>query len=154
MLIGVISDTHDYLDPRVAKIFSVVQHILHGGDIGSPLIIAELETIAPLTAVLGNTDSDLPGVRETECVTLDGRKFLLHHIIRPGVGSPRVAERLRAECPDVVVFGHTHKPFAEQCGETLYFNPGYAGRQRFELERSVALMEIEGGKISYRFVKL
>jgi uncharacterized protein len=154
MRIGVISDTHDFLDPRVAKLFEGVEHILHGGDIGSPMLLSELQSIAPVAAVLGNTDSDLPGVRETETVTLAGKKFLLHHIIRPGVGSPRVAEKLRAFEPDVLVFGHTHKPFAEQFGPTLYFNPGYAGKQRFDLERSLALMEIKGSEISWRFVKL
>ena len=52
------------------------------------------------------------------------------------------------------MFGHTHKPFAQQVGSILYFNPGYAGRQRFDLPRSVAVMEIQGGKITHRFVEL
>ncbi|HVV72662.1 MAG TPA: metallophosphoesterase family protein, partial [Verrucomicrobiae bacterium] len=56
MRIGVISDTHNYLDPRVAEIFRGVEHILHGGDIGLPSILLELERIAPVTAVQGNTD--------------------------------------------------------------------------------------------------
>src|SRR5687768_18148526 len=113
MKIGLISDTHNYLDPRVAKIFEGVDHILHGGDVGLPLIIVELEQIAPVTAVVGNTDEGLP-LRETEVVMLDGKKFLVHHIVTAGVGSPRTAEKLKAEAPDVVVYGHTHKPFAER----------------------------------------
>jgi putative phosphoesterase len=153
MKIGLISDTHNYLDPRVAKIFEGVDHILHGGDVGLPLLIVELEQIAPITAVIGNTDEGLP-LRETEVVTLDGKKFLVHHIVTPGIGSPRIAEELKAEAPDVVVYGHTHKPFAEQHGRTLFINPGYAGKQRFDLPRSVAILETNSGQVTYRFVPL
>ncbi|MBC8003434.1 MAG: metallophosphoesterase family protein [Opitutaceae bacterium] len=153
MKLGLISDTHDYLDPRVLKMFAGVNHILHAGDVGQFSLIVELEQIAPVTAVTGNTDEGLT-LRETEVVTLDGKKFLIHHIVTPGVASPRIAARLRLEKPDVVMFGHTHKPFAQQIDQTLFFNPGYAGRQRFELERSVATMEWSDGLLSYRFIPL
>ena len=153
MKIGLISDTHDYLDPRVPELFAGVDHILHAGDVGRSLLIVELEQIAPVTAVTGNTDEGLP-LRETELITLGGKKFLIHHIVTPGVGSPRIERRLREDAPDVVMFGHTHKPFAQQVGSILYFNPGYAGRQRFDLPRSVAVMEIHEGRISHQFVSL
>ncbi|HTD66059.1 MAG TPA: metallophosphoesterase family protein [Candidatus Limnocylindria bacterium] len=153
MKIGLISDTHNYLDPRVLKIFAGVDHILHAGDVGQLSLLVELEQIAPVTAVTGNTDEGLP-LRETEVVALDGKKFLIHHIVTPGVASPRIAERLRLEKPDVVMFGHTHKPFARQVEGILYFNPGSAGRKRFELPRTVALMEITNGKLSHRTVAL
>jgi hypothetical protein len=151
--IGLISDTHNYLDPRVPKVFDGVDHILHAGDVGLPMLLVELEQIAPVTAVIGNTDEGLP-LRETETVTLGGRKFLIHHIVTPGVGSPRIEQRLRSEAPDIVMFGHTHKPFAQQFERTLFFNPGYAGPQRFDLPRSVALMEIKNGEVHHRFVML
>jgi uncharacterized protein len=153
MKIGLISDTHNYLDPRVPEIFQGVDHILHGGDVGLPLIIVELEQIAPVTAVLGNTDEGL-SLRETEVVTLGDKKFLVHHIVTPGIGSTRIAQRLKDELPDVVVYGHTHKPFAETHGRTLFINPGYAGKQRFDLPRSVAIMELNGGELSHRLVWL
>jgi predicted phosphodiesterase len=55
--VGVISDTHNYLDPAHRRTSSPgVDHILHGGDIGMPAIILALEQIAPVTAVAGNTD--------------------------------------------------------------------------------------------------
>ena len=153
MKLGLISDTHDYLDPRIPELFAGVDHILHAGDVGRSLLIVELEQIAPVTAVTGNTDEGLT-LRETELVALGGKKFLIHHIVTPGVGSPRIDRRLRDDAPDVVMFGHTHKPFVQQVGSILYFNPGYAGRQRFEMPRSVAVMEIKAGKISHRFVTL
>ncbi len=153
MKIGLISDTHNYLDPRVPEIFAGVDHILHAGDVGMSSLIVELEQIAPVTAVVGNTDEGLP-LRETERVVLGAKKFLIHHIVTPGIIPARAADAFHQETPDVLMFGHTHKPFAEQVGATLFFNPGYAGRQRFNLPRTMALMEITHGGISYRFVSL
>ena len=153
MKIGLISDTHNYFDPRVPEIFADVDHILHAGDVGLSLILAELEVIAPVTAVLGNNDSNLP-IPETAVVTLGGKKFLVHHIVTPGYGPRPIQERIQTEAPDVVVFGHSHKTFSQQIGSTLFFNPGYAGQQRFKQERNVALMEIRDGQISHRFITL
>ena len=153
MKIGLISDTHNFFDPRLPEIFEGVDHILHAGDVGDRLILGELEAIAPVTAVLGNNDLDLP-IRETAITALGGKKFFVHHIITPGLGTQPIQARIRAEAPDVVVFGHTHKAYAEQIDGTLFLNPGYAGRQRFKLERSVAVAEIRDGQFAYRFVSL
>jgi putative phosphoesterase len=139
MTIGVISDTHGYLDPKIAKIFDGVDHIFHGGDIGLPWIILELEQIAPVTAVLGNTDVGLH-FKETELMLLANRKFLLHHIVDLRSPTDAIHRRITREAPDAVVFGHTHKPFCETRGGKLYFNPGYAGKQRFNLPRSVGIL--------------
>ena len=80
MEIGVISDTHGFLDPRVLDIFQGVAHILHAGDIGSAAIIGALNAIAPVTAVLGNNDAGL-AFKETESILLAERRFLIHHIV-------------------------------------------------------------------------
>ena len=154
MLIGVISDTHNFLDPKIPEIFKDVDHILHAGDIGSVFITFQLEQIAPVTAVTGNTDSMLP-FKETEVVELDGRKYLLHHIVE----HPRaLAEPLRSRVvrvrPDVVVFGHSHKSFCQIFDGVLFFNPGYAGKPRFGMERSVALLTWNHGMIRPKFVAL
>lgn len=153
MKIGLISDTHDYLDSRVAEIFEGVDHILHAGDIGMPWLIAELEMIAPTTAVIGNTDS-LVSVRETEIEILGGKKFLLTHIVNPQSLTDSQMSRIQHEKPDVVMFGHTHKPFWKQVGNLHFLNPGYAGKSRFGMERSVALMDIAEGKMTVKFVPL
>ncbi len=140
MRIGVISDTHDLLDPQVLDLFAGVEHILHGGDVGLPWLVLKLEEIAPVTAVLGNTDIGIE-LRETEVVQLDGRKFLVHHIVNPHAPHDHLAARIAREKPDVVIFGHTHKPFCETIDGVLYLNPGYAGRQRFNLPRGLAILE-------------
>jgi uncharacterized protein len=152
-LIGVISDTHNYLDPRIPGLFAGVDHILHGGDIGRPAIILALEQIAPVTAVSGNTDDPGFHYRQTEVAEVAGRKFLVHHIVNPHSPEP-IAARVVRDLPEVVVFGHTHKPFCETIGGVLFFNPGYAGKPRFGLERSVAILHCDEQGIRPEYLPL
>lgn len=153
MKIGVISDTHGYLDPQIFGIFAGVEHILHAGDIGSAYLILQLEQIAPVTAVLGNTDTDL-NLNETELVRLNGRAFLLHHIVDVQHPEENVKRRITRDNPDAVVFGHTHKPFCQRMEGILYLNPGYAGKPRFSLERSVAILHLAEEGMRTEFLKL
>jgi uncharacterized protein len=146
MLLGIISDTHGFLDPKVLELFSGVDHILHAGDVGGMSIVRELEQVAPVTAVLGNTDSMLP-FRETEILELDRRKYIVQHIVYPQSPVEYFSDLLHRERPDVVVFGHTHKVFSQVHGGILFFNPGYAGKPRFGMERSVARLRWEGNEI-------
>ena len=153
MKIGLISDTHDYFDPRIPALFTGVEHILHAGDIGSPRIIQQLEAVAPVTAVLGNNDFD-PTWRETEVVSLGGRKFLVHHIVGLRTLAEGIRDRIARVQPDVVVFGHTHQPLEERRDGTLFLNPGYAGKPRFGMARSVALLHLEAGEMRMEFLTL
>ena len=154
MKLGLISDTHDYLDPQIAKLFKGVDHILHAGDIGMPALLLELELIAPVTAVSGNTDDSAFGYQQTRVVQLDGRKFLIHHIVDPHDLRSDLKSLIAKERPEVVMFGHTHKPFCERINGTLFFNPGYAGKQRFDLPRTVAVLHADGRKIQHEFIQL
>ena len=154
MKIGVISDTHNFLDPKVVKLFAGVEHILHGGDIGLPWLILELESIAPVTAVLGNTDDGRLHFKQTELVELAGRKFLVHHIVDPSTPSDEVKNRIQRARPNVVIFGHTHKPFCETINGTLFFNPGYAGQSRFGMARSIAILHCDTGGIRPEYLPL
>ncbi len=153
MKIGVISDTHNHFDPKIRTLFAGVDHIMHAGDIGLPWIILELEFIAPVTAVLGNNDQGL-SFKETEVVKLGGRKFLVHHIVDIHRPAEAVARRIAREKPDVVVFGHSHKPFDEVRDGRLYFNPGYAGRPRFGQARSVAILHCDESGVRAEFCPL
>lgn len=140
MRVGVISDTHNFFDPKIARIFNGVEHILHAGDIGGRSIIRQLEAIAPVTAVTGNTDDPGMGCRNTEILTLESTKFLLHHIANPNNPADPIHEVVQRVDPNVVIFGHTHKPHEQVVGRVLFLNPGYAGKQRFTLPRSVAIL--------------
>lgn len=153
MKLGLISDTHGYLDPRVEKIFAGVDHILHAGDIGPDLIIHELSAIAPVTAVLGNNDSS-PSFRLTETVVFAEKKFLVHHIVTPRELHSELKDRIAREQPNAVIFGHSHKVFNEVIGGVHFLNPGYAGKPRFNQPRSVALLECSAKGIRSRFIEL
>jgi putative phosphoesterase len=154
MKIGVISDTHSYLDPKVLTLLAGVDHILHAGDVGMPRVLFDLERIAPVTAVGGNTDDPGLHYRLTELVELGGRKFLVHHIVKPRELNVPIEARLAREKPDVVVFGHTHKPFCETIDGRLYFNPGYAGKPRFNLERTVGILHCDEKGIRAEHLRL
>ena len=153
MKIGIISDTHGFLDPRIQKIFAGVDHILHAGDVGDAFIPFELEQIAPVTVVLGNTDLGLT-FKLTEVVELGGRKFLVQHIVHPPAPDDKLKSRLVRVRPDVVVFGHTHKPYAETLGGILFFNPGYSGKPKFGTERSVAIFHCDEKEMRHEFINL
>ena len=154
MKIGVISDTHNFLDPRVPELFEGVDHILHGGDVGMPWLILQLEQVAPVTVVLGNTDDANLRLKFTEMIELAGRKFLVHHIVNPHALDEELRKRITRARPQVVVFGHTHKPFSETIDSVLYFNPGYAGKSRFGMERSVAILHCDEKTIRPEYFEL
>lgn len=151
MKIGLISDTHGHLDLRVAEVFQGVEHILHAGDIGFPSLILELEAIAPVTAVLGNNDDPRFEFRDLEVVQLGGRRFLLHHIVDPDLPTERLQLAYLHESPDIVVFGHTHRRHHSMVGERLFLNPGYSGKPRGGVTRSVAVIEIDGDMVTTDF---
>ena len=151
--IGVISDTHDFLDPRVKELFADVDHILHAGDIGTVWITFQLEQIAPVTAVLGNTDMGLH-FKETELIELAGKRFLVHHIVNPQSLDEKLQRRIAKAKPDVVVFGHTHKAYDQPVSGTRYFNPGYAGRPKSGQSRSVAIFHCDDTGIRAEVIPL
>lgn len=147
MRLGVISDTHGLLRPEVFEAFAQVDHILHAGDVGPPELLTELELLAPVTAVYGNTDGmelrhRLPQVAK---VRLDGFDIVVTH--GDQLGSPTPAA-LNAAYPDaeIIVFGHTHRPLLTLVDMVVtVMNPGGAGARRFNLPPSVGILELEPG---------
>lgn len=143
-LLGIISDTHGVLDYRVPLAFEGVDRIIHAGDIGAERIIWELETIAPVTAVMGNVDKwdNLPlGYPEIARFEIEGVRFLLVH-------DRHDAGPVTSEETDVVVFGHSHMPHLEDVDGVRWVNPGSASQyRRSPLGRSVALLDISDGTI-------
>jgi len=153
-IIGLIADTHGLLRPAVHDALKGVAMILHAGDVGDQAILDELAAIAPVRAVLGNTDKpwtlDLPAnVR----VTVDGVRIHVSH--GDEVGRP-TAELLLARYPDfdVLVYGHTHVPRVERVGDVLVVNPGAAGHRRFDLHPSVARLRIADGVADVEIIDL
>jgi putative phosphoesterase len=145
--LGVISDTHGQLRPAVFDVFRDVDHILHAGDIGPPALLDELEAIAPVTAVYGNTDGrELRGrLPPVATVELDGFTVVVTHGDQLGTPNP---ENLHAAFPDaeIIVFGHTHRPMLTLVDVVVtVMNPGGAGPRRFNLPASVGILELEPG---------
>lgn len=148
MRLGVISDTHGLLRPEVFEAFAGVDHILHAGDIGSLDILTDLEAIAPVTAVYGNTDdfevrAKVPRVAEIE---LDGFRIVVTHGDQFGRGVP--SEGFHAAYPDadILIHGHTHIPKLELVDVVVtVMNPGAAGPRRFDIPASVGILELEAG---------
>jgi putative phosphoesterase len=81
---------------------------------------------------------------------LAGLGFLLHHIVIPTDLTDALRERLTKTAAGIVVFGHTHKPYAETHGGVFFLNPGYTGRQRFDLPRSLVRLEIDDTSKQFR----
>jgi uncharacterized protein len=154
MRVGVISDTHGYLDPQAIPALRGVERILHAGDIGKDTIVDELAAIAPVTAVYGNVDAGTPLARRYPSslqLVLDGVRIYMTHI---GGRPAALARALPTPRPDVYIFGHSHVALLETIDGVLFLNPGAAGRPRFGGGLSVALLEIEGGRASARLVRL
>jgi hypothetical protein len=140
LLIGLISDTHGYFDPRIDEVFAGVDHILHAGDIGSMDVIQRLEKLAPVTAIRGNTDKRAPLRLLPSCqdVCFEGHGIHLVHRFDDSRAGPGVK---------VLVHGHSHEPLIRDSEKYLRINPGSAGRTYLSGEPTVALLHLDGAKI-------
>ena len=157
MLIGVVSDTHGYLNPRVLELLAGVEHILHAGDIGDAGIIQELARIAPVTVVRGNNDRTGPEslFPEEATLELDGWNFFLTHQVKvPKRPDDPSMEPYKKAGADVVVFGHSHIALQRQIDAVLFFNPGAAGKRRFKVIPSIGTLELKGGRMQGTIIPL
>lgn len=147
MRIGLISDTHGLLRPQVFDVLAGVDLILHAGDVGPLDILTELEAIAPVHAVVGNTDSPQlrPRVRDVVELELGGSHIVVLHGHQLGSPTP---EGLRDAYPDadIIVYGHTHRQRLDIIAGCMIVNPGAAGPARFDLEPAVAILTVEAGR--------
>jgi putative phosphoesterase len=158
--IGVISDTHGYLDPEVLDVFAGVDHIVHAGDLGNLAILEELESVAPVTAVCGNIDTgdvgkELP--REV-AVELGGMRTVVGHKrkrVLKHIGSGRLFVGEDGRGPDLVIVGHDHQPSAVWVDGTLLLNPGTASAPYEEDDDpTVAIVEKSGDRLETTFIPL
>jgi len=149
MKIGVISDTHIPeraidLPKEIYTAFQNVDLILHAGDFVSIEVLNSLNKIRPVKAVLGNMDHPELRNKLKEKEIIEAGKFkigLIH-----GYGHPKnllnVVKNAFSEKLDAVVFGHSHTPYNEKQGETLFFNPGSPTDTIFSPYRSYGIIEI------------
>lgn len=150
MKVGVISDTHGLLRPEAVAALQGCEQIIHAGDIGSPEIIEQLARIAPLQVVRGNNDQDAAWAAQLPDhlnIDVNGWQALLVHDIAD-------VPALRDANTQLVITGHSHKPLIEWRGATLYVNPGSAGRRRFKLPVTLAVLEVLEASIEPRLIAL
>ena len=135
--------------------FESVDQILHAGDIGSAELLIELEAIAPVTAVWGNTDGWKLRERLTEVarVEIEGVDCRVMHGHQLGSPTP---EAIAQRFPDagLVVFGHSHQALIRRVGTVCTVNPGSAGPKRFRTVPTLAIARAEGAGIEVELISL
>ena len=158
MEIGLISDTHNQLPEKIDQVFKGVDLILHAGDVGNSHILENLSKIAVVEGVYGNTDlytvsSILPSRLN---LNLEGMTvFMKHDIGNIKIYHAKIRSIQRELTPDIIVFGHTHKPLFEKIQQTYFINPGSATKPRGGSPCSVMRLKISAGMITdYQLIPL
>jgi putative phosphoesterase len=153
MKIGLLSDTHSDLDPKVFTHFAGVDEIWHAGDLGDLKLVQGLESFKPLRAVYGNIDDrDIQSRFPEDLVfSCEGMKVWMTHIggIPPRY-NPRVKKLLTNIVPDIFICGHSHIlriKRDEAHSNLLYINPGAAGNHGFHKIKTLVRFEIVNKKI-------
>ncbi len=150
--IGLLSDTHGYLDPKVLNFFKDVDELWHAGDIGNLETANKLENFKPLRAVYGNIDdfyvrSAHPEVQLFDCE--DVHVLMIHIGGYPGRYEKKVRDLIRTEHPTLFISGHSHilKIIYDKKNELLHINPGAAGNNGMHRVVTAIKFKIDGKEI-------
>jgi putative phosphoesterase len=153
MRIGLLSDTHGFLDDAVFRHFAECDEVWHAGDFGSVEILAQLQNFKPVRGVYGNIDgaqlrTELPADLFWECEGL--RIYMTHIGGYPGNYDARARKELRRLQPGLFICGHSHilKVMRDSALALLHMNPGACGHQGWHLIRTILRFTVEAGKIS------
>ena len=147
--IGLISDTHNYLDENIAEHFKICDEIWHGGDFGSVDIVERLKKLKPLRGVYGNIDgkdirSEFP---EQLIFMCEDVKVMMRHIGGyPPKYNPDTKKELLIHQPQLFISGHSHilKIMYDEKLNCLHMNPGAAGKQGWQKVRTLIRFIIDG----------
>ncbi|MEI8097483.1 MAG: metallophosphoesterase family protein [Sediminibacterium sp.] len=150
--IGLISDTHGYIDPTVAKHFANCHEIWHAGDFGNASIADELKLIKPLRGVYGNIDgydirSEYPEVLSFECESVS--VLMVHIGGYPPKYNPNSIQLIKTHRPQLFISGHSHilKVMYDQQYQCLHMNAGAAGKHGWHQMRTLIRFTIDGKDI-------
>ena len=158
MKIGVLSDTHiphrgKKIPGKIIKLFTDVDLILHAGDLVNRTVIEELEILAKVEVVKGNMDEPNSPYPIKKVLNVEKVKIGLIH----GYVSPfGIRERIRKEFDelDIIVYGHSHKPYNKIELGVLFFNPGTPTNKIFALYNSVGILNINGNNVKGQIIKI
>ena len=153
MKIGLISDTHHYLDDKVFAYFEPCDEIWHAGDFGSREVADMLKNFRPLVGVYGNIDGQDIRIEYPleQRFSREGMEVWMIHIAgAPPRYNPAVRKQLQESRPDILVCGHSHilKVIADKKYKNmLYLNPGAAGKQGFHKIRTLLRFDINQRRV-------
>lgn len=150
--IGLISDTHNYLDPAVFEHFKNCNEIWHAGDFGSSAIANELKSFKPLRGVYGNIDGyDIKSIYPEQLVFMcEEVKVMIRHIGGyPPKYNPETKKEILIHKPQLFISGHSHilKVMYDDKLQCLHMNSGAAGKQGWHKVRTLIRFAIEGKNI-------
>lgn len=151
--IGLISDTHGYLDPRVFDLFKDCDEIWHAGDFGDEKVSIALAEFKKFRGVFGNIDGkEIRLLHPLNLLfTIDNVKVFITHIGGyPGNYFPEARKIIEQEKPDLFISGHSHilKVMPDKKHKLLHMNPGAAGKHGFHKIRTLLRFSIDNGKIA------
>ena len=149
--IGLLSDTHGWLNPAIYDFFKDCDEIWHAGDIGDYDITIELTAFKKLRAVFGNIDdweirADFP---QFQIFKVEDMKVVMTHIGGyPNAYASGIKQLLLEEKPDIFISGHSHilKVQYDKTLNMLYINPGAAGIYGFHKVRTLIRFAIDNGE--------
>jgi hypothetical protein len=152
-IIGLLSDTHNHLDPKFFNFFADCQQIWHAGDIGSIELATRISEFKPLVAVSGNIDdykTRLVYPTQQRFTTENVDIYMTHIGGYPGKYSPTARKILAENPPKIFVCGHSHilRIMYDNKYNTLVMNPGAAGQYGQQAKRTALKFKINNGDIS------
>ncbi len=150
--IGLLSDTHGWLNPAVFEFFKDCDEIWHVGDIGSTDVADKLLAFKPLRAVYGNIDDNKIRLMFNRIIifTIENVKVMMTHIGGyPGRYEPGIKQLIIKEKPDIFISGHSHilKVMNDKELNLLHINPGAAGNSGFHKVITMLRFQIDGSEI-------
>lgn len=150
--IGLISDTHGYLDDNVFMHFKDCDEIWHAGDFGNTELIKQLQDFKPLRGVYGNIDgheirAEFPERQRWECENVE--VMMIHIGGYPGRYKPDVRQELQESPPQLFISGHSHilKIIHDDKLNCLHMNPGAAGNHGWHKVRTIIRFSIDDKRI-------
>ncbi|KKO90970.1 MULTISPECIES: metallophosphoesterase family protein [Sphingobacterium] len=150
--IGLLSDTHSFLDEAVFTHFAACDEIWHVGDFGDADVADRLAAFKPLRGVYGNIDgqeirSQFPEDLRFKCEEVD--VFMTHIGGYPGKYAPRIKGELMKNPPKLFITGHSHilKVIFDPKIQCLHLNPGAAGKHGWHKVRTLMRFDINKDRI-------
>lgn len=150
--IGLISDTHNYLDPNVLGHFKDCDQIWHAGDFGTASLADQLESFKPFRGVYGNIDGyDIKSVYpEQQVFMCENVKVMMRHIGGyPPKYNPETKKELLIHKPQLFISGHSHllKIIYDDSLHCLHINPGASGKHGWHKMRTLVRFTIDDKNI-------